>query len=279
MAGEIQTTQPNERVIKFPMSDVDPIIAGQDSGAEFDMVFDDGGKLNIVPRKKEAPANPQGETPQESANPGGTNPPSPTEVNQYTTRITELESKLDRMAGFMAAYFEKAGAPQNPAAPENTEINPADYDMQESQGMAKFISDVVNKALKDQVQPLQGTMSDMQMTIAFQNAKDRFGKDFSDKLNDVVTLMKEDRNMTFENAYMLIKGKEAITKGNAHAESQTQQRTQLSAQELADKASALSTDSRNGVSEAVPNGKQSGGKFSNLKEAFESAFDDLYGNR
>jgi hypothetical protein len=266
----------------FPMSDTPDLSGAGD--VDFDVVFDDSGRLNIVPKKQSASAVPPNDTNEGGGETGSsvapsdksdTTPPSNFLEQQYKNKISELEGKLSQMSDLMASMYQNQNKPQ-----EQTQ-DLSQLDFSDPKVAAQFIQDSIKKSIQEQIQPVQGNMQDIQLRLAYNNAVVKYGQDFQNKLSDVVGRMKNDVNLTFDNAYLQIKGEEALNniKGQTNGQSNNQTKpNQLTAQQLADKAKMLSTDSTTGVSQATPNLKTPG-QYNNLKEAFEAAYNEVYGMR
>lgn len=247
----------------FPLSDSASIFEDNDWGLDFD---EETGKLRMTTTEK-AKSPPPAQT-GIVENQDGDN----TQPDQNSQRTAKGDDRVARLEGVVQQLIGVVtGMVSNPNSNNlNNGQEQQTYDLSDQQGMAAYIRDSVQAAVK----PIMDVLPHIANRIAEQDARGRYGKDYDTVAPMVQELMTGgaltfDKVMDFVSKVRNVSNQSANTHGTGQNQLPKQEGT---AEALISKANRLETQT--GI-----NGSFAGGKpqINSVRDALEAALTEISG--
>lgn len=244
-----QDTNPNTEGIQFDF--------GEDGTLQFTNVEE--AINNAFDEVQAETGQPSGELSEQQALP----PQSPS-----NDRVSALENQLGQVTQLMTAFIQN----QNQ---RGQQVQEPELDDTDPQSVQNYINQSIQSAVAKLQQPIQQSIHDQQrqmLEMQFQTASAKYGDDFNKKLPLIGVLIKSDPNLSFDQAYQMIKqsiGEPAKQHSPAPVTTTQPRKTVVNASEVATRAAKLSTENGVTAEQSKPS------HYKTPKEAFEAALEQV----
>jgi hypothetical protein len=250
-------------------------------------LFDpDTGEHKIAKKQETPPVTPPSDTSQNQ---------EPPKVDPNEERFARLERGIVAIGSFLEG-LKNGGLsnlnPQNPPTPTQTpeEFDYTGVDISDPNNIRDIIRNEFKTLVASELKPLIGKQQELGVRASFNEAATKFGDEFLKDGVPVIELLikngvvKSDPNMDFVNIFLTLKQAGLIKSSSANTDSTIQPsngstRQPQTAQELVQRANALSTETPGAQRTIMGNGNpRKGTKSYTVNDAVDDAFNELFGS-